>query len=273
MEMTTSSILAFILLFLASAQGALQADLDAEVWEPCSEMNNNDNVEAVKAALAKGANIDHQHESSGQTPLMGSLFRGKLKIFEYLLNHGADATISDGRGYTPAHGAALQGRPTALRMLIEKGVDVNQPHRDGLVPLIRTCFGVHDNHFEAFEVLIDHGIHPFIKAVAPTNGGKNDEGKTCLDVCKNDKIEQYLEAWRETMEQVQGQIDEENDDADDDDDDDIDWDDDDDIDWDDDDVDDDDVDDDDDVSEYDDDNDDDEPDEDERPIVDDIPDL
>jgi len=166
-------------------------------------MNDNDNVDAVKAALAKGANINHQNESSGQTPLMGSLLRGKLNIFEYLLNEGADVTIADGQGYTPPHGAAFQGQKRALEMLIEKGVDVNVPHRDGYVPLIRACLGVHDGHYGSFKLLVEHGVHPFTRAVAPTDGEVSNEGKSCLDVCNNDGIKKYLDKWSKTMGEVQ----------------------------------------------------------------------
>jgi len=203
-------------------------------------MNDNDNVDAVKAALAKGANINHQNESSGQTPLMGSLLRGKLNIFEYLLNEGADVTIADGQGYTPPHGAAFQGQKRALEMLIEKGVDVNVPHRDGYVPLIRACLGVHDGHYGSFKLLVEHGVHPFTRAVAPTDGEVSNEGKSCLDVCNNDGIKKYLDKWSKTMGEVQkreGLIKDDveyinYDDDDDDDDNDNDWADDDDIDYD-----------------------------------------
>jgi len=135
-----------------------------------------DIVEDVKNALEKGADINEQHERSGQTPLMAATLRGKINIVKYLLSEGADLTIPERQGYTPAHGAAFQGRPDVMKVLIDAGADVNVKHEDGFFPLHRTCWGKEERHAETLQILLDHGVPHDIKS---------DEGKVCREISTN----------------------------------------------------------------------------------------
>lgn len=203
MKFYVTSILLIAALSIITVKAESQADRDKQLWEPCSVMSNDDDVDAVEAALAKGANINYQNEGSGHTPLMGSMMRGKIDIFTYLLEAGADVTIRDLQGYTPADGAAFQGRPNVMKMLIDRGVDVNIPHDDGLVPLIRSCKGTSEDHFKVFKMLVDSGVDPFIPAVASKDEMYNNEGKTCMDVCRNDDIEDWLDERLQVLNHIE----------------------------------------------------------------------
>lgn len=165
-----------------------QEELDKELWSFCSAERGKDDVEGVKAAIAKGANINHQDEKSGQTPIMGSVLRGKEGIVRYLLDIDADVTIGERSGYAPPHGAAFQGRANVMQMLIDHGIDVNVPHPgDKYRPLMRTCWGKTDGHFETFKVLVDNGADP-LQATVNEDGSED----TCLSMVKNSDIEDYL---------------------------------------------------------------------------------
>jgi ankyrin repeat protein len=46
---------------------------------------------------------------------------GSLKVIEYLLNNGANATVKDIEGVTPLHVAAWMGRVDLIRPLMSRG--------------------------------------------------------------------------------------------------------------------------------------------------------
>ena len=54
-----------------------------------------DDASVLKAALAKGADINKKDASSGQTPLMQAVLGGKLAAVTYLLDSGADASLPE----------------------------------------------------------------------------------------------------------------------------------------------------------------------------------
>lgn len=170
-----------------------QDELDKELWAHCSSKRGMDDVDGVKNALAKGANVNHQDAASGQTPLMGAVLRGKDRIVRHLLDIKADVTIGEKSGYTPAHGAAFQGRPQVMKMLIDHGIDVNVPHHgDGFNPLMRTCWGSAKGHFETFKILVHHGIDPLVPS-------GNDEPKTCEEMSNNEWITDFLSTWEKEL--------------------------------------------------------------------------
>jgi len=172
-----------------------QGELDSDLWAYCGAPRGEDDVDGVKAAIAKGANINHQEEKSGQTPIMAAVLRGKRDIVRYLLDIEADVTIGERQGYTPPHGAAFQGRPDVMKMLIDHGLDVNVPHPgDGYRPLIRTCWGKTPGHFETFKVLVDNGVDPLQSTVKPD--GTED---TCLSMVTNEQIEVFLNEFAEEL--------------------------------------------------------------------------
>jgi len=181
----TTSVLAIVALSLVTSIKA-DSSQDKSLWAACSAGQGEDDVEAVKTAIEKGANVNHQDEQSGQTPLMGAVLRGKINIVRHLLDIQADVTIGENSGYTAAHGAAFQGRPEVMQMLIDHGIDVNVPHSgDGHVPLIRTCWGGKKGHYKTFQVLLKSGIDIF-------KGGKSSIAEECMDRINNDEIKQYI---------------------------------------------------------------------------------
>lgn len=165
-----------------------QEDLDKELFNYCSFEAEGDDVDGVKKAIKKGANINYQDDQSGQTPLMGATLSGKIGIVKHLLDIGADHEIGEMAGYNPPHGAAFQGRADVMKALIEHGIDVNVYHKDGHNPLMRTCWGSDERHFETFKVLVEHGVDP----MAPS---QNDGKETCLDRSANDNITEFLNSW------------------------------------------------------------------------------
>ena len=73
---------------------------------------------------------------------MTSVLSGKPALVKLLLERGADVTVPEKDGYTPAHGAGFQGRAEIMEMLHVHGIDVvNDVHSDGFTPLHRDAGG------------------------------------------------------------------------------------------------------------------------------------
>jgi ankyrin repeat protein len=181
----------FLLFFTLSATLALDSSAtspDLQLLDAC--MAQEDSVDAVKMALAAGADINTVDQGSGQTPIMAATLRGNPAIVEYLLHEKADVTIGERDGYTPAHGAGFQGRAGIMKLLNEHGVDVlGDMHKDGFYPFHRACWGALERHTETVRYLLDVGVD--VNLV-----GKG--GKTCMEMTRNLETKKVLREYGAT---------------------------------------------------------------------------
>ena len=76
---------------------------------------------------------------------MASCLYGHGEITAALLDAGADPLVGEQDGFTPAHGAAFQGKVGPMRVLIERGLDWTSFHEDGYAPLHRVLWKVRTN--------------------------------------------------------------------------------------------------------------------------------
>jgi uncharacterized protein len=140
-------------------------------------------VEAVRALIARRADVNVREPLRGQTPLMWAVSRKRPEVARILIDHGADVrarsrivrvvvnranptdiytaavgTVSQG-GSTPLLFAARQGDAESAGLLLASGADVNELLPDGTSAL---TLAAHSNHPTLVNLLLDRGANPNI---------------------------------------------------------------------------------------------------------------
>lgn len=155
--------------------GPRKGTVDYEFYEAVED----EDVEGVETALKRGADIDVLIPANGgdmQTALMYSSLLGFEEVVDVLLQHGADFN----RGlvqaeFTPLHGAAFQGHPGVVKLLLEAGADPLHRHKDGFIPMHRACWGTTPKHTESVLRFLEHGVDVLTDAVDPNESPQFDE--------------------------------------------------------------------------------------------------
>lgn len=112
----------------------------------------NDDIEAMKAALEAGANVNYQIKSSTWDGWFGK--------------------ESPDEGYSALHYSAQRGSLAGATLLVEKGADVNVKNAYQNTPLMLAVSGLHTS---VVELLLSHKADPNVK---------NQWGSTALDFSK-----------------------------------------------------------------------------------------
>lgn len=176
------------------AQGA-PADAKAKNGQtPLFEAAANGRVEAMKLLLEAGARVNVKNVSGG-TPLLSAAGSGKAAAVKMLLERGAEwnvrTDISDkapkvrkyrtypgygisAEGVTPLMAAARRGDADALKLFLDKGVEVNVKAADGKTALMAAAAS---GSAEAVKLLLEKG--------ADANVAEN-EGLTSLALVRYD---------------------------------------------------------------------------------------
>ena len=102
--------------------------------------------------------LNHQEQATEQTPLLAAVLAGQTEIVKQLLETGVDVTIPEKDGYTVMHAAAFQGRAEVVKLLLAYGIDANDVSAlDGFTPFHRTLWTNSERHVETMRVLLEDG--------------------------------------------------------------------------------------------------------------------
>lgn len=95
-----------------------------------------DRTEIAQRLIEHGANVNDRNEKfKGPTPLLFVLRNDVDKMIIPLLSHGASVNVTDIDGKTPLHHAANKNNETAVRMMIERGADLQAKDRFHHTPI------------------------------------------------------------------------------------------------------------------------------------------
>ncbi len=89
-------------------------------------------------------------------PLRDAAGRGDIDTVKMLLDKGYDVNTSDRNGYTALHLAASSGKTEIVKLLLSKGAFVDAKQFAGYTPLIEAAFG---GHRETVKALIEGGAN------------------------------------------------------------------------------------------------------------------
>ncbi len=114
---------------------------------------------AATELLEKGSPslINTRDQTSGQTALHIVTQRRDLTWMSYLIGHGANVNIRDGKGQTALVIAANFGFVEGVELLIEAGAKVDESNNTGETPLITA---VHNRNIGLMRLLLKAGADP-----------------------------------------------------------------------------------------------------------------
>lgn len=121
------------------AQGADVNARDAQQDSAFLLAARNGHAEVVRAAIAAGADLKALNRY-GSTALMGPAYRGHVETVRVLLATPIDLHHVNQFGWTALLEAIVLGTDgpahrEIVRLLVERGSDVNRPDREGVTPL------------------------------------------------------------------------------------------------------------------------------------------
>ena len=110
------------------------------------------NLKEVERQLALGVNVNSRHFFTRDTPLIEAAYNGHVEIVKLLIDRGADVNLKGEAWYGPLHAAAMGGHAEVVKLLLDNGADVNIFHQDK--PL--HC-AAKNGHIEVAEMLLARG--------------------------------------------------------------------------------------------------------------------
>lgn len=84
----------------------------------------------AEVLLAHGADVDTK-DTAGETALMHASYNGRAGVAKTLLAKGADVNVKDEREWTSLMNAAYTGRVDVTKLLLAKGADVHATDKHG----------------------------------------------------------------------------------------------------------------------------------------------
>ncbi len=145
-------------LLAACAQSLLKAGAKPDIHSPARDYTPlhlaaaNNHVILAEVLLARKADVNARGDK-GMTPMSIAASKGSVDMVECLLKHGVDLHVSRAL----YHAAYCKQTDRVLKLLVERGADINRPDENGVPPLFAA---ISANSLHNVKFLIEHGADP-----------------------------------------------------------------------------------------------------------------
>jgi len=123
-------------------------------------------LQAVKKLIGEDPQLLEGRDDRGNTPLLVAALEGRIEIFQYLIDNGADLKAVNNRGSSALNLAAFNGKVEMIRLLLQLGFKADYVTITGMTPLLHASL---NGQVEAARLLLDNGASLEISDSA--NGG------------------------------------------------------------------------------------------------------
>lgn len=135
----------------------IEDELDGQRYLSIMQVTFENKTDVLKVYLDAGVNVDTRGDRSGieWTPLMKACWKGYYEAVEILLNNKAKLNNFYGYGdHTPLYLASSGGFEKIVKLLLDRGVDINELNYDKRTSLIAA---VENNHISIVKLLVKRG--------------------------------------------------------------------------------------------------------------------
>src|SRR3989338_3904576 len=116
----------------------------------------NGDLEGVKQALDKGAEVNGKEPQIGATALIAASIMGHTEIMKLLVEKEANVNAADNNAFTPLIYSAAKGNVEGIKLLLEHGANVDTRNANGETALIRAAG---EGHADVVRILIEKGAN------------------------------------------------------------------------------------------------------------------
>ena len=135
--------------------GALCDVVDHSNWSPLIDASNGGFLELVKILLNHQVRINIQTNGKKETALHHAAYNGHNEVATYLVERGANCSITDHAGNTPFHIAVAKGDIKLVQSMVQIGeASIYDKNKNGETPLKLSCAA---GHLEVVAYLLHKG--------------------------------------------------------------------------------------------------------------------
>jgi uncharacterized protein len=139
------------LIQLLLAKGADPNTRDDTGASPLDEAAWGGSVEIARMLVDAGAAVNAPETKTGATPINEAVFKDHIDVIKLLLARGADTSIRDHAGFSPAENAVRRHHPEVLGILLEH-------ERDGALPVRLLADAVRRGQADTVQTLLELGV-------------------------------------------------------------------------------------------------------------------